>query len=643
MAVASAGHQVHVRNGTYAEHVTVPAGVALRSESGNPQHAIIDATDNGRCVYLVDAESSVTGFGLRNGFVTYYPSGPYGGAVYGAGYGGPGAGIVRDCIIADCQAAAGGGGAVGAILVNCSVSGCQANFGGGAHWSTLYNCLLHDNVANNGAAWTCTLYNCTVVNNACTGTVSSTMVNSISYNNSGGDDSLVADSYSCGRGYAGSHSLDAYSCPPGLSGYRLASYSPCRDTGNNSGWTGLAGSLDLDGNPRIYNYVVDMGAYEYGYDDQSSSSDSSSSDSSSVSSASSASSPSSESSQSFSDSSASSESSPSSLNSSSSSSSTQRLHYKYVDAASTTPSSPYSTWATAAVTIGDAMGVAVVDDVVWIRAGTYVENISIPSGVTARSETGDPVDVTIDGNGTVTELRTVTMADATSWLVGITVTNGKVMTPDPGMGPIESGGGILYGNASGCVISDNVAAYDGGSGWGGGAHRATLVDCVVSNNEASSRGGGAAECQLYNCLVSGNLSDTDGGGTWVCAHYNCTVTGNSATSGLEGGIGGATRSAVNTISYGNATDDKDEMDNYPSFAYCCGIGYAGTGSIDASTYPPLFVGGGSFRLQSGSPCKDTGDNSGWAGLAGSLDLDGNARIYNSVVDMGCWEFGSSPP
>lgn len=51
---------------------------------------------------------------------------------------------------------------------------------------------------------------------------------------------------------------------------------------------------------------------------------------------------------------------------------------------------------------------------------------------------------------------------------------------------------------------------------------------------------------------------------------------------------------------------------------------------------PLFVSAeeNDYHLRSGSPCIDTGDN----GRVGEpLDLDGNPRILNGVVDMGAYE------
>ena len=54
--------------------------------------------------------------------------------------------------------------------------------------------------------------------------------------------------------------LDPVFVDPDNNDYHLSAASPCRDTGDN-GAPGLPVN-DMDGQPRIMNGVVDMGAYE---------------------------------------------------------------------------------------------------------------------------------------------------------------------------------------------------------------------------------------------------------------------------------------------------------------------------------------------------------------------------------------------
>jgi len=42
----------------------------------------------------------------------------------------------------------------------------------------------------------------------------------------------------------------------------------------------------------------------------------------------------------------------------------------------------------------------------------------------------------------------------------------------------------------------------------------------------------------------------------------------------------------------------------------------------------------------GSPCIDTGAIMPW--MTGATDLDGNPRIHDGQVDMGCYEFVPEP-
>jgi hypothetical protein len=159
--------------------------------------------------------------------------------------------VVSNCIISRNSAGGGaGGGAYNGTLVGCLLSSNSANWGGGAYMGTLKNCTLSGNTAGSygGGVQEATLYNCIVY-----------------YNNCG----TGPDYYSCTFGYSCTTS------DPGGSGnitvapqfanaaggdYRLLSNSPCIDKGANAQ---AAGATDLDGNARIVNGTVDMGAYEY--------------------------------------------------------------------------------------------------------------------------------------------------------------------------------------------------------------------------------------------------------------------------------------------------------------------------------------------------------------------------------------------
>lgn len=161
--------------------------------------------------------------------------------------------------------------------------------------TTLISCTLMDNFASNaGGAVYCdssaaTLRNCTIANNG-TGDgggmrcrySSVELANCIFWANTPqqisvqGGSSLVTYCDVQG-GWSGTGNIDAdplFRDPDGPdddpntvsdNDYHLAFDSPCLDVGDNS--VVVAGSLDLDGHPRIARFVVDMGAYEIPFGD----------------------------------------------------------------------------------------------------------------------------------------------------------------------------------------------------------------------------------------------------------------------------------------------------------------------------------------------------------------------------------------
>ncbi|MDA0578762.1 MAG: hypothetical protein O3B24_11775, partial [Verrucomicrobia bacterium] len=146
--------------------------------------------------------------------------------------------------------------------------------------------------------------------------------------------------------------------------------------------------------------------------------------------------------------------------------------------------------------------------------------------------------------------------------------------------------------------------------------------------------------EARNCVIFGNASRS-GGGVYldeVSLVASCTVVGNSADEG--GGILDTGRGSLvmNSIVWHNAAHvgANGYMPNgLGNWSYTCVYPMIrGWGNIvDA----PKFAdpAGLNFRLQLTSPCLNAGTNQAW--MAEGVDLAGQARISEHVVDMGAYE------
>jgi hypothetical protein len=154
IAAAEAGDVVLVSCGTYKEHdLVMKSGVTLRSQSGDPACATIDAQRLGRVLRCdgVDATACIEGFTLTNGFLEGYDLSSRGGAIWLS----TSSPTIRSCIFRGNEAQAGGGGVFvcrsTSLIENCVFSGNAGVDGGGIYVDyaapTIRGCTFHDNEA----------------------------------------------------------------------------------------------------------------------------------------------------------------------------------------------------------------------------------------------------------------------------------------------------------------------------------------------------------------------------------------------------------------------------------------------------------------------------------------------------------------
>jgi hypothetical protein len=199
---------------------------------------------------------------------------------------------------------------------------------------------------------------------------------------------------------------------------------------------------------------------------------------------------------------------------------------------------------------------------------------------------------------------------------------------------------ILTGNktGSGAPGGGFMSAGAGGKGGhGGGVYGGTLVHCVLVANMTGNGGhGGFSEYGGYG--YGGDAGH--GGGVYGSELTQCVLVDNVPGNGGGGnptganglGSGAYSGSLKNSIVWGNTSKD---IQNTSSVYYSC-AGNAPTGNGNIKTNPQFVdAADKDFRLQSNSPCINTGNNT-YAPTG--TDVVGNPRIIDGTVDMGACEF-----
>ena len=245
------------------------------------------------------------------------------------------------------------------------------------------------------------------------------------------------------------------------------------------------------------------------------------------------------------------------------------------------------------------------------------------------------------------------------------------------------GGGLYasYSEVVRCVATHNYCNMQGG---GISVSYSTVSQCEITHNKCNNNGGGVYlgstnnnndQVTLSNCLIANNTA-AYGAGIYNGQSYNivrnltvvCNTITNSNTNNTGAGAYAYAYSSSssysltiqNSIFWGNRLNgvvnniEKNNDGSSITVSHCAIEGGYANGDNIVTLMPESFANGfqhphfvnpalnagyeddtpnPDWHLANGSPCINKGDNS----MAGTSDLDGNGRIQQNVVDLGCYE------
>jgi hypothetical protein len=301
-------------------------------------------------------------------------------------------------------------------------------------------------------------------------------------------------------------------------------------------------------------------------------------------------------------------------------------------------------------------------------AGT---DVALLDGFTLTGGSGSTTSTTLTVNNETIARNSgggITIANATPILLRDSIA-GNTATAEGGgvyvVGVSDASSAAVFVNA---YISGNTSTTGGGVSVSSGAPR--FIRTIVSGNTANVNGGGVyvggGKPVFTNALVSGNTANSGGGvesAGGSAVFTNLTVAGNYGVVSTGGGLNVHSSGAPafrNTVVWANSSSGVVLAGSYHhTLVEGVDLGGVGTGNYDGST-SPLFVNvvaatsladrqtGGDYRLQTGSPAINGGDNSVYAlGETPDLsmiliDLEGNPRFKDIAIDLGAYEMQGIP-
>ncbi|WBX72418.1 T9SS type B sorting domain-containing protein [Tenacibaculum retecalamus] len=283
-----------------------------------------------------------------------------------------------------------------------------------------------------------------------------------------------------------------------------------------------------------------------------------------------------------------------------------------------------------------------------IESCVFEENFSLSGGAVYQYLAGgNPGTVTISKSTFLNNKATSTGGAVSSLLFSSTGTSLNIDASEFVGNNSRSGGGIYVGvpanstfNVSitntlfnGNIVEDNASSVgnSGSAAWlRTTGTNSTLTTSIVNNTFVNNIDTGTATG--LNNFTRATLALTKNN---AAATHNASVSNNifynnrgASSSTVSKSITGLTETMA-TVTVENSIDEN----SFSSIA-------AGS-KTNTSNADPLFTSSSDFTLSAASsPAANTGNNSAVTTI---LDLLGNHRIFNTTVDMGAYEFGSSAP
>lgn len=234
---------------------------------------------------------------------------------------------------------------------------------------------------------------------------------------------------------------------------------------------------------------------------------------------------------------------------------------------------------------------------------------------------------------------------AASELDGFKITNGNGGMKNNASSPIlrnltvcgnvgvGTTGGILNEAVSSPMLLNVTISGNSSDGIGGGMFNSysspTLINVVITGNTSLSYGGGIANDHgnpnLTNVTIAGNSGAIGG------ALYNYNSTSTIKNSIILGNNSGITASAGSAILTNSLVQEESNTSNG-------NIDFTGitSAAVFVNPLPAGLNTGGDYSLKTCGPVVNMGSNA-LVPASATTDIAGNARIFNTTVDMGAYE------